>query len=286
MKGVKAPFYKKEKAMKILAGIPTRRRSTAGKIADQIAPYVDQVIVVSQEAEVICKRNDIEVVERPELGICAPRNYLAEAVYSSDYDWLFQVDDDINFPDKVIESIIHIAAKFPNIGAISSDYRAGAHWSKDLRTTRDFRIHGVASQLWAVSVKALRSVMQAYNESPFHIDALEDIRFSTKLWSLGYPVVRLHMGEKVTHSPFVARLTKTNEQGGQYIEERNDSMQLAIDEMQPFCGKDQVLRFLKVNDKDPDNLKYRIGYNYDEMTIRSVNKHGYMGYKDSKGRIF
>ncbi|MCK4830230.1 hypothetical protein KA005_81685 [bacterium] len=272
--------------MKILAGIPTRRRSTAGKIADQIAPFVDKVIVVSQKAEVICKRDDIAVIEAPELGICAPRNLISDFAMKHDYDLLFQVDDDINFPDKVIKSIIHIAANYPNIGAISSDYRAGAHWNRELETSQDFRIHGVASQLWVVSVKALRSVTNLYDEPPFHIDALEDIRFSTKLWSLGYPVVRLHMGEKITHSPFVARLTKTNEQGGQYIEERNASMQLAIDEMQPFCGKDQVLRFLKVNDKDPDNLKYRIGYNYDEMTIRSVNKHGYMGYKDSKGRIF
>ena len=103
---------------------------------------------------------------------------------------------------------------------------------------------------------------------------------------LGYPVVRLHMGKKCTHSPFVARLTKTNEQGGQYIEERNESMEKAIDEMQPFCGEDQVLKFLRLNDKNPDNLRYRIRYNYDEMTIRSVNKHGYMGYTDSKGRTF
>lgn len=272
--------------MKIIAGIPTRRRSTAGKIADQIAPFVDKVVVVSQKAEVNCKRDDIVVIEAPELGICAPRNLLVDYAIQSDYDLLFQVDDDVNFPDKVITSIIHIAANYPNIGAISSDYRAGAYWNEDVATSQDFRITGVASQLWAVTVPALRSVMSLYEEPPFHIDALEDIRFSMKLWSLGYPVVRLHMGEAVTHSPFVARLSKTNEQGGQYIEERNASMERAIDEMQPFCGKDQVLRFLKVNDKDPDNLKYRIGYNYDEMTIRSVNKHGYMGYNDSKGRIF
>ena len=204
----------------------------------------------------------------------------------NNYDLLFQVDDDINFPDEVITSIIHIAANYPNIGAISSDYRAGAHWNKDLDVNQKFRITGVASQLWAVTITALLGVKCLYPEPPFFIDALEDIRFSTKLWSLGYPVVRLHMGKKITHSPFVARLTKTKEQGGQYIEERNESMERAIDEMQSFCGEDQVLKFLRLNDKDPDNLKYRIRYNYEEMTKRSVNKHSYMGYTDSKGRVF
>lgn len=272
--------------MKILAGIPTRRRSTAGKIATQIAPFVDKVVVASQKAEVTSVPSSVHVVELPELGICAPRNYFAGLATQGNYDLLFQVDDDINFPDEVIASIIHIAINYPNIGAISSDYRAGAHWNKDLEVNQDFRITGVASQLWAVTVPALLDVMNSYSEPPFYIDALEDIRFSVKLWSLGYPVVRLHMGEAVTHSPFVARLTKTNEQGGQYIEERNASMEKAIDEMQPFCGHSEVLRFLKINTKDPDNLRYRIGYNYPAMIRRSYHKHGFMGYADSKGREF
>lgn len=273
--------------MKILAGIPTRRRSTSGKIATQLAPYMDEILIVSQKAEVTSVPSNVHVTERPELGICAPRNYLAEwATKHAECDLLFQVDDDINFPDSVIENMIHIAAKYPQIGAISSDYRAGAHWSKELKSSTDFRIHGVASQLWAVSIPALIAVMDSYDEPAFFIDALEDIRFSVKLWSLGYPVVRLHLGEKVTHSPFVARLSKTNEQGGQYIEERNASMEEAIEAMQPFCGSGQVLRFLKSNYKNPNDIRYRIGYNYAEMTIRSVNKHGYMGYEDSKGRRF
>ena len=272
--------------MKVLAGIPTRRRSTAGRAAMQVSTFVDKVVIVSQKAEITSIPSNGEVIERQELGICAPRNFLADLAIQGNYDLLLQIDDDVNFSDEVIKAILRNFAKFPKLGAISSDYRAGAHWNESLKANKEFRISGVASQLWAVSVPALANVMDRFLEPPFHIDALEDIRFSVKLWHLGHPVVRLHMGEGVTHSPFVARLSKTNEQGGQYISERNASMEQAIEEMQPFCGHDQVLRFLNVNDKDPDNLKYRIGYNYNEMTIRSINSHGYMGYSDSKGRVF
>ena len=272
--------------MKVLIGIPTRRRSTAGKIAMQISPFADKIAIISQKAEITSVPANGEIFERPELGICAPRNFLAEMAIAGKYDLLFQIDDDINFNDSVIEAILRAFSNFPRLGAVSSDYRAGAHWNKDLQVNQEFRISGVASQLWAVSVTALKDVCDEFDEQPFHIDALEDIRFSVKLWSLGHPVVRIHLGEEVTHSPFVARLSKTNEQGGQYISERNASMQKAINEMQVFCGAGEVLRFLNVNDKDPNNLKYRIRYDYDEMTIRSINHHGYMGYSDSKRRVF
>src|SRR3972149_5065905 len=171
-----------ESKMKILAGIPTRRRSTAGKIADQLGPFADKVVVVSQGADVRVTRSDIKIIERPELGICAPRNFLADLAIQGNYDLLLQIDDDVNFSDEVIKAILRNFAKFPRLGAISSDYRAGAHWNESLKANKEFRISGVASQLWAVSVPALANVMDRFLEPPFHIDALEDIRFSVKLW--------------------------------------------------------------------------------------------------------
>lgn len=272
--------------MQILAGIPTRRRKV-GSIIEVIEPFVDGIVVASQKSEVTNTSEKCEVVELEERGICYPRNYLTDIALDLKFDWMFQIDDDLKFAPKLMQHLLDIINSPFKIGAVSSDSRVLAHWSESLVTNQTFKISGVASQLWAVNMNAMREVLDKFAEPAFYIDALEDIRFSMKLWDLGWPVVRLHLGDKLVHHPQTARLSKTDSQGGQYISERNASMRWAIEKMQYFCNRETgVLRFLKPNMKSPDNIGYRIGYNYDVMLRNAVDRWGLQGYEDSKGREF
>lgn len=266
--------------MKILAGIPTRMRNTSGKIADVLAEVCDEVVVVSQGADVICDSRKVTVVEKPAngYGLVRARNFIAQYAIDNGYDIVIQSDDDLSYRSEVVEAMVKEVVDNPTLGAIASSSRAYFNWDKNTECTKNFLLAPCSPQLWASRTDILKEVGQ------WHLEYLEDREHGARMWKLGYAIALLHISLDLTHNPFVARTSKSNETGGQEKgAERYDRLSLAISIMEELHGDIVGIKQAEFDSNSKRTFSTR--YRWDKLLSYPIARFGYaLGYEDSKGR--
>jgi len=269
---------------RVLSGIPTRKRSTSGKIAQILAQVSDDVFVVSQAAETYCDPSfpyldRIHVEEFPEnFGVIPARNEILKRAHDGGYDFVVQSDDDVAFKVETIEAMITILRDNPSIGAVTSESRAYFNWSKDMESSQKFILAPCAAQLWAARVRIMDEI------GPMEVPYLEDREHGCRLWKAGYAVVALHDTISLSHNPFISRTNVTGKQGGQQETHDGDlhaGLKAAIDEMNRRHGD-----MLKLTYEGAKGKSFRSRYNWNFMLKCVIDRFGYLlDYSDSRGRI-
>jgi glycosyltransferase involved in cell wall biosynthesis len=264
--------------MKVLAGIPTRKRNTSGKIADVLAKVCDEVLVISQGATCIHTSNNVLVIERDEnYGLVKARNEILKFAMTGGYDVVVQSDDDLSYKSEMVDALVHELMENPNLGAIASASRAYFNWDKDTECSKNFLLTPCAPQLWAARTDILRNV------GFWDLEYLEDRDYGARMWKLGYAIGMLHKSIDLTHNPFIARTSESNAQGGQEKgESRYDNLGLAIQVMQRRHSDIMTIRQSEYGQK---GRTFSTRYNWSKLLSFPVERFGLsMGYEDSKGR--
>lgn len=264
--------------MKILAGIPTRLRNTSGKIADVLAEVCDEVLVVSQGADVICNSRKVSIEEKDvNYGLVNARNYILEYANIHGYDLVLQSDDDLAYKPETVEAMVNTLLKYPTLGAIASSSRAYFNWDKGLEPTREFVLSPCSPQLWVATVKVLNEV------GPWKLEYLEDREHGARMWKLGYAIGTLHLDLKLAHNPFLARTSTSDEGGGQDKgRERYDRLGVAIAYMNAVHGDIVKIRQSEYGAK---NRTFSSRYDWSKLLSYPISRFGYvLGYEDSRGR--
>lgn len=265
--------------MKILAGIPTRCRNTSGKIADILAEVCDEVLVVSQGADVICDSRKVTIVEKPKdgYGLVRARNYILEYAVENGYDIVIQSDDDLSFKSAIIEAMVKEVLDNPTLGAIASSSRAYFNWNKTVECTKNFLIAPCAAQLWASRTSILTEV------GKWHLEFLEDREHGARMWKNGYAIGLLHISLDLTHNPFIARTSKSENSGGQ--EQglvRYNRLKEAISIMDEL-HRDIVT--IKQSEYGFEGRTFSTRYNWSNLLSYPILRFGYaLGYEDSNGK--
>jgi GT2 family glycosyltransferase len=262
----------------IIAGIPTKRRATSVKVANQLAPVVDKVFIISQDADTSGEKPDNVIVYEydPNIGLAKARNIIVDIAQYEKADFMIQSDDDITFKPFLIEKMIEVMTEFPDLGALSSVSRVLRSWNKSTCTC-PFMLHPYACQLYIMRMDVVNKI------GMFTLGTMEDLEYSLRVWEIGYLVGRLHLDMKFTHNAFISRSTKTDSQGGQTISERSEILQ---DCLEYTCDKhSSLITYAKITDLEAG--KFSIRYNWEELLRVYHDKHQYdsLGYNDGKRKL-
>ena len=263
--------------MKILAGIPTRLRSTSGKIADVLAEVADEVLVISQGATCNHISGKVRVVEYPvDYGLVPARNQILAYAIDHGFDVVIQSDDDLAYRSDVVESIIRQVVDNPTLGACASESRAYYKWNKEVECSKEFLLASCAPQLWAARTSVLEEV------GPWSLPFLEDRDHGCRMWKAGYAIGQLHVSLAMTHNPFVAR-TSAGKQGGQ-TEVIGGEMHSGLKKAIQFM-KETYPDMLTINYLEGGNRTFSTRYKWERMISMVHERFGVcMGYQDSRGR--
>lgn len=264
--------------IKILAGIPSKLRSTSGAIADILSESCSEVIVVSQGAKVYCHDEKVHVIEKPvDYGLIPARNFILKYAIDRGFDYVIECDDDIKFDSEVPELMINTLIKYPTLGAISSSSRAYFNWDDHLNPTKPFVLSPCPSQFWAISVPLVNEI------GPMMIDYLEDREYGARLWKNGRACVSLHVSIEYAHNQFIYRTSKSESDGGQLNEDyRYDKLAEAIDEFLSYHGDICKITQAKRNAK---GRTFSSRYDWNRMLKFVTDKYGFaLDYDDSRGR--
>lgn len=267
-----------------IAIIPTHKRTSSVRVARVLDGIMDTVIL-AQGTKISPTQCSATIIERPCDGLCANRNAGVEYALRDGCDIMFQIDDDVNYPLITVLAMLEIFETEHKIAAVCAESATQAFWNKKVSSNKPFIMAPVASALWAIRTSVLEDVISAFGKPAFECETMEDIHLSMKLWTMGYPIVKLHGDTRLCYSTFVPRLKKTDEQGGQSISERNAHMPKAVEKLQEFVGTDKVLQRCEYSTDDNGNLSYHINYNYRVMMNNSYKRNGNIGYVDNKGRM-
>jgi hypothetical protein len=264
--------------MKILAGIPTRLRTTSGIAADVLSTVCDEVLVVSQGAVCHSTAKNVVVHEKDvNFGMIPARNYILQYAIDNNFDLVFECDDDVKFPKSVMMIMIEILRSNPTLGAISSESRAYFNWNKDVECTRDFLLAPCPAQLWGMEVKKVKEL------GLLTVDYLEDREYGLRMWKNGYAVGQVHVSLDQTHNPFIARTMKQEKEGGQATgEKRYKALGEAISTVVSMYPD---LVTLRQSEFGKGGRTFSTRYNWSKLLSYPINRFGYsLGYEDSKGR--
>jgi hypothetical protein len=264
--------------MKILAGIPTRLRSTSGIAADIMAGLCDEVLVVSQGATCHSTARNVIVHEKDvNFGLIPARNYILEYSIHNNFDYVFECDDDLKFSRDVLPLMLNILRDNPTLGAISSASRAYFNWDKDTECNKNFLLAPCPAQLWGMRVDIVNEL------GPMDVDYLEDREYGLRLWSNGYAVGMVHTTLADTHNPFVSRVMKSESDGGQATGAvRYEALGKAITTV---VNRYPNLVTLRQSEFGAKGRTFSSRYNWARMLATVRERFGYsLDYKDSKGR--
>lgn len=263
--------------MKILGGVPSRKRSTAGAAAEILSEYCEEVLVVSQGALVKSYAANIKVWEQSvDIGMKKARNIIFDWAGTQHADFIIQADDDIKFKPEILREMIDIMVSEPALGALSSAYRAFANWNKDVTCTKPFQVFQCPTQLWIIRMETIREV------GNLAIDVLEDIELGLRMWGAGWICAIMHKGISLTHNPFISRMGKGDDQGGQPESLRKRKMPDSVDYI--WEHHNAVLKSFSVA-RPGSNRTYNARYDWEEMCRLARDRFTYIGYEDSRGRV-
>jgi hypothetical protein len=264
--------------MKILGAIPSKLRSTSGSIADALAAVCDEVMVVSQGATVSFKSQKVNVIEAGlDIGLKKARNIIAEYAIAKDFDITITSDDDLKFPQKVLDYILDIMQD-TRIASASSCPRVYQNWNKEITSSKPYIVSTHPSQLYAIRTSVLEDIGQ------YRLETMEDIELGLRMWKYGFPSVRVHTPDDatMTHNPFIARSTKGNEKGGQ----TENDLKMHLNPSIKYI-RDTYPKFVTnciTNAAKPYFYSFR--YNWGEIMEVCRKRYGIrIGYYDSKLRI-
>ena len=260
----------------IFGGVPTRKRRTAGKIADELSQVCDKVVVLSQGSEVYCNSEGISIIERDEnIGMMQARNELFQMATEYEADYIIQSDDDLSFKAHVLFKMVEIMESEPALGALSSCPRVYANWEKDIISSKPFLVFQCPTQLWVIRMKALE-------ETGFlHLDVLEDIELGLRMWKKGWVLGKIHLGLDYVHNPFIARINKDEDSGGQPVEYRRKMIPSSIKYM--LDNHSDVVQSMGI--PNSKTRTYHARYDWYTMCSLAKERWGTIGYQDSKGRF-
>jgi len=263
--------------MKILAGIPTRLRSTSGKIADILAQAVDEVLIVSQGAQVNSGSSNVVVHEKDvNFGLVAARNYILSYAVKNNFDFVVQSDDDLSYTPHIIEYMLKEVWDNPTLGAIASSSRAYFNWDKDVECTKNFLLAPCSPQLWVARTSILEEVGE------WTLEYLEDREHAARMWKLGYAIGMLHIDISLTHNPFIAR-TNISAGGQDKSIARKEKLRQAIEYMNKYHSN--IVR-LKIYEGKSAKRTFSSRYYWNNLLKFPIARFGYaLKYEDSRGRI-
>jgi hypothetical protein len=263
--------------MKILGGIPTRARDTSFSIAKQLLEVAEKVYIVAQEIKLPESDNHKIVIKYQSPGLRKARNTILELAQLEKAKFVLQCDDDLKFLNQILHCMEKEMLLHPWLGAIGSTASVYYHWNKNFRSNLNLRPIPNPAQLWMLRMEAVQEI------GNFYCEALEDIEYGLRLWKFGWGVAALHISQDATHKPFIPRLNKSKAMGGQPIDERNELMPKAIEQIKDRYSSN-VLKSLKIGKKTKQgSYTYHIRYNWDEMFRRLSERWGHIGYKDNRG---
>jgi glycosyltransferase involved in cell wall biosynthesis len=270
--------------MKIIAGIPTRNRKTAMKIAVQLREIADLVYIIGKDMEPMETEGEgiIWVEQSEETGLGYARNLIYRFALENDADYCLQSDDDLKFDNKVLHELVRLAEECPWAGAVTSAPHMYRVWNKDTTSNREWILTEFPKQLWMLKMSTIEDVFTPLGFLPFELNTMEDLCLGLRLWQHGYPTVQIWKAfeEKFTHNPFIPRKSKTDAQGGQLISERESEFPISVEYMSPiFVGNDNVLQNLKLIS---EGTRHYVRYNWPVMLRKAYARTGALGYKDSK----
>lgn len=265
--------------MKILSGIPTRKRSTSGKIADVLAEVSDEVIVISQGAICNHSKKNVKVIEKDEnFGLVPARNFILDYAINNGFDMVLQSDDDLSFYAETPAAMIELLIDEPKIGTICSASRAYFNWSKDLFPNKNYVLAACAPQFWAARTSVLRQVGYWY------LPYLEDREYACRMWKCGFPIVQMHIDISLAHNPFMSRNNDQTKQGGQDEglgdEEKHAGLKKAIDYMNSRHQDLVTMKYLGIKGRS-----FQTRYNWDAMIQLAIQSGRTLGYEDQRGRV-
>jgi glycosyltransferase involved in cell wall biosynthesis len=259
--------------MRILGGIPTRLRNTSGKIADVLAEVCDEVIVVSQGAEVHANSSKVKILERNvNYGLVPARNCIAQYAIVHDFDIIIQSDDDLAYRPEIVEAMVKEVVDNQTLGTIASSSRAYFHWSEKLQSTKNFVLSPCGAQLWAARTAVMAEI------GPWTLEYLEDREFGARLWKSGYAIGNLQIDINLTHNPFIARTG--NSDGGQEKSGRDERLYEALVEFASLHG--DIVTSITMGSS---NRTFTTRYDWNKMIQYPIKRFGkVLGYSDSRGR--
>ena len=264
--------------MKVLAGIPTRLRTTSGIAAETLAKVCDEVLVVSQGATCRSTAKNVVVHEKDvNFGMIPARNYILQYAIDHNFDYVLECDDDIKFSEYIPELMVAILNDNPTLGAISSESRAYYNWNKDVSCSKSFLLAPCPAQLWGMEVKKIKEL------GLLTVDYLEDREYGLRMWKNGYAVGQIHTAIQDTHNPFIARTMKQESEGGQATgEKRYKALGEAISTVVSLYPE---LVTLTQSEFGMKGRTFSSRYNWSRMLSYPVARFGYaLNYEDSKGR--
>lgn len=262
---------------KILGGIPTRGRSTSGRIADVLAEVCDEVVVISQGAVCNYTAENVVVLERdPNWGVVNARNAILDYAIDNNFDYMIESDDDISYPPETISAMLDEIIDDPHIGAISSASRAYFNWAKDTKPNKNYILSACATQLWAARTRIMKQV------GYFSLPHLEDREHGCRMWKCGYPIVQLHIDISYAHNVFIPRTSK-KKYGGQEEKvgetDQYEDLKKSIDFMNKRHSDVVWMKFLGLKGRS-----FQTRYNWETMLQYAILAKNCLGYKDARGR--
>jgi hypothetical protein len=262
--------------MKILGGVPTRKRKIGGQVADILAEVCEEVLVVSQGAEVVSHKSNVHIIEKPvDIGMKAARNTIFDYADEVGAEFIIQSDDDLKFRPSVLEKMIEIMLSEPSLGSLSSCPRVYHNWEKSVTSSKEWLVFQCPTQLWIVRNQAIHETGQ------LDIDVLEDIELGLRMWKQGWVLAKLHSDIEFTHNPVINRMGKGDDQGGQPESLRKAQMPDSVEYI--WNAHNDILRAFSLS--TAANRTYSARYDWGAMCDLAYNRWGTIGYEDSKGRI-
>lgn len=255
--------------MKVLIGIPTRKRPFVLNLAKQLASYGDVVLAAEQDTWTGYPQLHCEVLE-VEHGLALARNTIFKRAIAGNYDVVVECDDDVKAAAKTLDNFFgKINELMPQgVASVSSKARIYEFWDGPSRSNKDYEVIPRLQQLWAIRVDVVEKL------GFFDLDTLEDVEYSLRLLAEGHVPVQI-ASKGMIHGHAVQR-NKAEEMGGQSVAERLSLLDDAID----ICN--ERYRFAGIKRKGEGSFSCKLDWKWIKEHLEISGGLG-LGYEDKRG---
>lgn len=262
--------------MKIIAGVPTHKRTRAPLVAKQLGEIADHVFIVAKDCDIeIPPLPYISLIEQKEGQLREARNTIIELAEEAGADWVLQADDDLAFPTDVLKAMRKLT-DYDYLGAICSQPSRFFYFAREATSSHPFLFAPTITQLYLLRLDTIREV------GNFRFETMEDIDWGMKAWDSGWGVAKIHLTKELTHTPVIPRTTKTESQGGQSVACRDAAFPEAVEYLNARYGGG-VLKWIKICEPGSKRT-FSVRYGWETMLKRLGERWGPIGYEDSYGR--
>lgn len=253
--------------MRILAGIPTRGRTTAPALARQLAEYAADVLIIYKDID-LPSSPDYRLIQQPGGGLSWARNFVFRVGIAGSYDAIIQCDDDVVVKPEVLGSLVsHAEELFPKgIASVMTRTRIFEFWDGPCRSNKSYEIVPRLFQLYAIRTDIVREL------GLFDLDTCEDLEYACRMISKGY--IPTQIAEKgVHHNISIPRLKKGENQGGQPVAERMSLLDKSL------AAINRRYDFVTCSRRGESSLSNKFNY----RKVRELIPDLGLGYEDKRG---